>query len=363
MRRLAAPLSPDPPRPAFSLSSLPTLLIFSLGCVCGYLLHSPLNSCGSHTLLPSTPLPHALDAVSLAQPAVQPAAPSQPLASAAASHVPAVAHPAPALASAASPPAPLATAIDIPSRPVCYFRYSHISEGLGGSISQILNGKVTAALTGKRFCLATALDLVDPDGHFDSGIPGVQYAPGDHSTDNAWLRKYWDGVPRCPEAVGACDVSVEHVHADWETPYVWRLWQLLYRDEFVRLRHSLATAPLSRNYEYCAHIRTGFDDNARTFPNVRWTGVKLHLFGAQHTDYEFCRVNECVLMNRTRSPEFDLVNMANCRHLEACDSSLGINAKLLNRYNTDYVKAARLGNTRYTEYFDSAWQPPGCDSV
>jgi hypothetical protein len=230
----------------------------------------------------------------------------------------------------------------IPPAPRCLFRYSHIAtDGFGGSFNQILDGKVKAALRGLPFCLATPGDLIDLNGW--------------HGTDNSWVRKYWDGVPRCPATVNDCDVSVEHAHADWFTPYTWRLWQLFYAEEFVRFRERLTTSPLSERFKHCAHVRNG--DTPVSQPTVPVSGEVLHLFGTPSADYEFCKRNTCVLLNVSKDVEFDFVNMVNCEHLYACDSSLSITAKLLSPHNSEFVKVARLDNTAYTQFFSSSWTP------
>ena len=313
-------------------SILSHLLALSLGVLCGAFLLSQEAAC-AHLQVEAPPMPplhHMND--SLASGAM----PLPPLSASATSSS------APLLPSPSSSPDPSPP-------PRCQFRYTHVStDGFGGSFNQILNGKVTAALQGLPFCLATPVDLVDENGW--------------HGTDNAWLRKYWDGVPRCPAVASACDVSAEHVHNDWFTPYVWRMWQLFYAEEFVRLRERLTSSPLSKRFAHCAHVRTG--DTPESQPSVPVSGVQLHLFGAPHADYEFCKRNTCVLLNVSRDVEFDFVNMLNCEHLYACDSSLSITAKLLSPHNDEYVKVARVDNTRYTQFFSSSWAPraaSGCD--
>lgn len=231
------------------------------------------------------------------------------------------------------------TASFLPSTisPLCFFRYTHSNEGLGGSFNQLLIGKYLAAIQGLEFCMASEQDLLDP------------WEISGHVTDNAWLRKYWY-LPPCPTVVHTCDVSYKHRQTDWELPFVWRMYQLLYKEELAHLSKRIEASPLNENFEYCAHVRTG---DSFAIPIVQWTGVKLYIFGAYNSSlYPFCATNKCIDVPKTKDVEFDFVNMANCKNLAACDSSLSITAKLLNRYNKEYVKVARVSNIRFTEFFN-----------
>ena len=314
--------------------SISHLFVFCLGLTIGaFVFRSEVApNCSNALLLDSH---NALPFVNSA------AASSTPIAPLPAPPSPCLLPPSPSPTTSASPL--------LPSEVPCLFRYTHIStDGLGGALNQLLNGKVTAALHGKTFCLDTPVDLTDENDW--------------HGANNAWLRDYWDGLPRCPpEPPRTCDEAAMHAHADWQTPYVWRLWQLFYPREFLRFRGRLAQSPISLGLEHCAHVRTG--DTATSLPLVPVSNVTLHLFGTPHANYDFCGSrNTCVLMNKTqlgnaKGTEFDFVNLATCAHVYACDSSFSISAKLLNARNKDYVKVARLDNTRYTELFDSSWSP------
>lgn len=222
--------------------------------------------------------------------------------------------------------------------PTCFLRFEHLNEGLGGTINQLLVGKVWAKLRGKKFCMSSLHDLRDPN------------EANGHSTDNAWLREYWH-LPRCPEKSIACDFNRSFEVQDWKQPqYVWRLYQLLYPDELAELRQRLTASPFNKNFAYCAHVRTGDDSS---LPSVAWSGIELHLFGTDTAEYSFCENNTCVVLEKTRDVEFDFVNMMNCHHLAACQSSLSITAKLLSLHNTEYVQMARLDNQHFTEFFDN----------